>query len=333
MALPAPRLLQGPQQRCRHDAAAQQELLAHRRHPAHARTLGLHPTRKGQAAGLKARARAPTRRGPRRRRHRLGGPRHPVLLLGPRPGLGGGPSRAPARRRLADACAGRRGWRQRAPRQGKAARAGHVDIMCTLLLAKAPVDLQDSSGRTALYEACAEGHVEIARRLLAGKASVNLQCSSGSTALHAAASVGHESVVRTLLDHADVQVDLQDDKGMAALHHACRSGHLVFVWALLARAAVDLQDNKGVSALHVACRYGHAKVVRVLLSHKATVDLQTKLGSSPLCVACMHRHAEVGEGPAERQAAGQCFLCVVFKFLQRPAECTSNVIFRTIYSL
>ena len=64
-----------------------------------------------------------------------------------------------------------------------AAAFGHVQVVETLLWHGAEVNLQNSSGNTALMMAADQGHERVVDLLLRHRAEVGLQASGGHTAL------------------------------------------------------------------------------------------------------------------------------------------------------
>jgi ankyrin repeat protein len=81
-----------------------------------------------------------------------------------------------------------------------AVRARKPAIVKLLLEKGAAVDaVEDSSGKTPLFQAASDGSLEIARLLVAGGANVNSRDRDGSTPLHSAAAGGQVEMVRFLL--------------------------------------------------------------------------------------------------------------------------------------
>ena len=76
---------------------------------------------------------------------------------------------------------------------------GHLDIVKTLLAAKAEVNKSNIYGWTPLLMASQNGHLEAVKTLLAAKAEVNKSNAYGSTPLLWASSNGHLEIVKTLL--------------------------------------------------------------------------------------------------------------------------------------
>ncbi|CRL24736.1 Ankyrin repeat-containing domain [Penicillium camemberti] len=109
---------------------------------------------------------------------------------------------------------------------------GCIRSLAMLLQAGAEINAQ-VNGRTALQEAAGGGHIDVVQTLLAAKADVNASPAeyNGRTALQAAAGGGHLDVVQTLLAaKADVNASV-------ALEEAEAKGHTQVVQALLAAGA------------------------------------------------------------------------------------------------
>ena len=74
--------------------------------------------------------------------------------------------------------------------------------MVELLIAKgADIDIQNSSGRTPVHEACVTGRKDVVELLIAKDASINARDDKGQTALSLAKGKGHEEVVELLKKH------------------------------------------------------------------------------------------------------------------------------------
>ena len=98
--------------------------------------------------------------------------------------------------------------------------------MVELLLAEgADANVQDMHRWTPLMRATERGDVKLVQRLLQiGNVNVNLQSSTGSTALHIAAALGRLPVVQLLLDRG-ARLDLRDAEGNSAAALAEKAGH------------------------------------------------------------------------------------------------------------
>jgi ankyrin repeat protein len=93
-----------------------------------------------------------------------------------------------------------------------------------LLEQKTNIDAQDDQGRTALRRAVTEKRLNIVTTLLISGALVNLQDTDQKTPLHEAACSGHEGFVRALLKYGADPV-ARDGSGKSSLDytHALRA--------------------------------------------------------------------------------------------------------------
>ncbi|CAE7230422.1 Ank3 [Symbiodinium natans] len=111
-------------------------------------------------------------------------------------------------------------------------RDGHVEVLRSLLQARADKDSKNAFGDTALICASRQGHVEIARSLLEAGTNMDLQNFDGETALLCASGKGHIEVVRLLLAEG-ASKDLTNGEGTTALTRAAGKGHFGVVRLLL----------------------------------------------------------------------------------------------------
>ena len=159
-------------------------------------------------------------------------------------------------------------------------RSGHVDTRCL------EVDIVPgrSVNDTLLTAAAAHGQIELLRELLRRNASVDLQDSSGVTALMQA-SQGHIEMVRELLRRG-ARVDVQDDGGGTALMHAAFKGELAILRLLISHSAnVDLQARSGGTALVHAAEARRESCVRELLRAHANAELRNAKSLTALDIA------------------------------------------------
>jgi ankyrin repeat protein len=219
--------------------------------------------------------------------------------------------------------------------------AGIVEQLCAAPGAAAAVALRTRCGRTPLDLAVSEGggSERIVAALLAADAAgetVNVQCSTGFTALIGASEKGHEGAVRLLLARGARQ-ELQNENGMTALHWAAYKGHAGVVEQLCAApgaaaavalrdkdgdtplilavsvgggserlvaallvadaagTVIDAQNNKGNTALTWASEKGYEDAVRLLLARGARQVLQNENGMTALHLAAKKGHVVIVE--------------------------------------
>jgi 26S proteasome non-ATPase regulatory subunit 10 len=122
-----------------------------------------------------------------------------------------------------------------------------------LLLQKdAEVNVQSSTGLTALHLAASKDNLDIARKLIAHNASTRLKDKRGQLPLHRAAAVGSLPIVNLLLENKS-PLNASDVDGLTALHHAISEGHGDAALALLkAGAETDKKDMDGRLAIDSA---------------------------------------------------------------------------------
>jgi ankyrin repeat protein len=162
---------------------------------------------------------------------------------------------------------------------------GNLEIVHTLLIAGARVNLKSESGRTALMLLRESATDKLVRELLSAGAKVNARDESGRTALINAASSSNYAAVKELLDNG-AKVDLKDEDGKTALMCAADNDDPRIAKLLIdAGAAVNAQDKEGKTALMIAAEEGDPETVKLLLSFNADVNARDDNGSSALMLA------------------------------------------------
>lgn len=142
-----------------------------------------------------------------------------------------------------------------------AAKRGAVDILKVLIEAGYKVDGTQCRGDSPLYEAAQEGHVEAVRFLLARKADLRFKVGNDSTPLLAA--------VHGPLLGGEPKGDKRETVSLL----------------LAAGAELEVENSFGHTPLLLAVRYADARLVRLLLAHKADPARKNKDGLSPLGLA------------------------------------------------
>lgn len=77
-----------------------------------------------------------------------------------------------------------------------ACHAGHMEMVNTMLINHARVDVFDNEGRSALHLAADRGYLQVCDALLTHKAFINSKSRVGRTALHLAALNGYAHLVK-----------------------------------------------------------------------------------------------------------------------------------------
>jgi len=80
-----------------------------------------------------------------------------------------------------------------------ACHAGHMEMVNTLLINHARVDVFDNEGRSALHLAADRGYLQVCDALLTHKAFINSKSRVGRTALHLAALNGYAHLVKYVI--------------------------------------------------------------------------------------------------------------------------------------
>jgi ankyrin repeat protein len=130
---------------------------------------------------------------------------------------------------------------------------------------------------TGLMMACQDFNIEVVKSMLRHGVNVNLQSSTGETALMFASTIGHTQLVELLLQHGAVTTVATKEYKFTALMLASARGH-VEITKLLAQHAedrgeeedglLDMADSAGHTALDHAndARPPQQKVIDVLVS-------------------------------------------------------------------
>jgi ankyrin repeat protein len=129
-----------------------------------------------------------------------------------------------------------------------AARAGHTEVVETLLRHGANASLADNAGFAPVHAAAAFGRIEAIRALLRAGVSVNARSTRGDTPLKVAAMRRQSATAIALLgERADP--NLRDERGDTALHEAVRARDTALVRELLAAGAQVTANNYGRTPL------------------------------------------------------------------------------------
>lgn len=151
-----------------------------------------------------------------------------------------------------------------------------------------------------LYWACLNGHLDVVKTLVSAKASVNLPNCMMSSPLHAAASNGHVAIMEYLIaKHADVNA--VDIFNFTPLMVAIQGGHLRVVdYLLQKRVDTSVTSKEGYTVMHLAALHGHHNTIRLLLDHGLPPLYKDASSSSdkdyvpcPLFLAAAKGHFEV----------------------------------------
>lgn len=126
------------------------------------------------------------------------------------------------------------------------------------------VDIEDSSGWTALHHAAAGGCLSCSKLLCSFKAHMNPRDRSGATPLIIAAQMCHTDLCRLLLQQGAATND-QDLQGRTALMLACEGGSPETVEVLLQGGAqLSITDALGQDATHYGALTGDKLILQLL---------------------------------------------------------------------
>ena len=174
----------------------------------------------------------------------------------------------------------------------RAAYAGHVETVKTLLNEGVNPNSADGIDQTALFFAAKHGFTEVVKALLAGGAEVDKKASRKKrTALFMAAINGHYETAKVLIA-AGGDINKLDDDSITPLHYVVGGGRDTglpvfaetvkkFIDELNPDVNVPTTDFKN-TPLHMALIHKQTEAVKVLLENGANPNAATKEGKTPL---------------------------------------------------
>jgi hypothetical protein len=162
------------------------------------------------------------------------------------------------------------------PELAKAAAAGNLEAVRTLLAGGAAVDAQDAAEWTALHHAAAGGFTNVVSQLLDRGADPNARDAFDMTPLHWAATLGRAETVG-LLARRGARTDSRNSYGMTPIHLAL--DEKVVVALCQAGADVNALDDRGRTPLHTA---RHGEVGKALIDCKADLRIRTPQGRTAM---------------------------------------------------
>jgi hypothetical protein len=171
-----------------------------------------------------------------------------------------------------------------------AAAAGRADEVARLVAAGAPLEAQDSQGRSALLLAVAGNHLATARALLDAGASPNTQAANRDTPWLLAGALGRAEIIAAMLPRKP-DLSIRNRYGGNALIPACERAHVEAVKLLLTSGIdVDHFNDLGWTCLLEIVILGdgglrHQQVAKLVLDAGANPSLADKDGVTPLAHA------------------------------------------------
>lgn len=156
-----------------------------------------------------------------------------------------------------------------------------INVLPILLDSGADINLTDRNGWFPLRTAVFCGHVEAVELLLKGGADVNKSNYSGKTAIHDA--FDNKAILELLIKKGG-DIDKSDNSGMTVLRISARTNNMVIVEFLIKSGAdVDKSDRDGVTVLHASVR--NKVIVEILIKSGADIDKSNKYGMTALHLA------------------------------------------------
>ena len=174
----------------------------------------------------------------------------------------------------------------------------NVDLIKSLLKAKAPVNACTKNSTTALHFASCGGNSQIVSLLLSSHANANFPNSLGITPLMFAAKKRRIENVLELIKNASTNLNTLSKDNRTALYFAAEACDPLIVKNLLHKGAnPNILNINGWSPLMVASAYGHADTVKELLQQSLGIDLklQNKNGMTALELAVANDNTAVVE--------------------------------------
>ena len=149
---------------------------------------------------------------------------------------------------------------------------------------------EDIDPDLSMQRAAAAGDVDKIQSLIAAGADVNAKAKNGASLLHIALIQGHEDVAALLISKgADIHATMTD--GTTPLHFAVMRNCKEIVNFLLDDGAdVNAMGTNLGSPLHIAANTGYVEIAEMLIAKGADVNIENQRGMTPLTFAKLKRN-------------------------------------------
>jgi uncharacterized protein len=158
--------------------------------------------------------------------------------------------------------------------------------------------LADKTVALTIFEAAATGKINNILRMLARDPQlVNAYAEDGFQALGLASYFGHFDVADYLIKAgAPINSPSRNDLQAAPIQSAAAAGHARIVGLLLKhKADPNVREGGGYTPLHAAAQNGDREMIRTLLYGGADLTLQSNDGKLPLDLALAAGHREAAK--------------------------------------
>jgi ankyrin repeat protein len=136
---------------------------------------------------------------------------------------------------------------------------------------RAPIDLADTNGYTALARAVSRGHQDIAKLLINSGASVNTVTGEKNTMLMLAVLSGKNAITNFLLS-TDIDIDAKNFAGDTALMLAAATGQEAMVGSLIqAGADMLIRNMDDQNAYQIAINSGHNNIGELIKENSSAL--------------------------------------------------------------
>ncbi len=151
---------------------------------------------------------------------------------------------------------------------------GNQDMIESLILHNANINIQNNAGETPLHIAVNQGDKHIIQSLVSHGASVGNRIDL----LHQVIDRGHENIAELLIKAANPNIKYSNDMGNTLLHLAAEKNYQGITRLLIEKGVnVNAKNKYGQSPLDLAILSGRAKTVQLLIDEKAEINLSDKI--------------------------------------------------------